>query len=128
MKGSRPHRPGTFGWPCCYSNMQPAPPPSDSKTPPALNVARDDARARAPNPQRHFHSPELLAADPTLSDAEKHALLSEWDLELDNRLRAEEEGMSAADPISGRLEAQLADEAARVKTCLSDVTARLGGV
>jgi hypothetical protein len=95
-------------------------------TAPARKVAEDDATDRAPDPKRHFQSPEMLLADESLTDAEKHALLSEWDLELDNRLRAEEEGMSASDPMRGRQEAKLADEAGRVKSCLTDLAGRLG--
>lgn len=105
--------------------MQPLNPSTEPKTVPAIKVSDDEVRARAPNPRRHFHSPEMLATDATLSDTEKHALLSEWDLEIDNRLKAEEEGMSASDPIHNCKEAKLADEAARVKTCLGEVAARM---
>ncbi len=89
------------------------------------NIAKDEAANRAPNPKRHFQSPEMLVADTSLSDAEKHALLCEWDLELDNRLRAEEEGMSASDPIRQDREAKLADEAGRVKTLLMEFAAKV---
>jgi hypothetical protein len=95
-------------------------------TAPAQRVADDEATERAPDPKRHFQSPEMLLAEESLSDAEKYALLSEWDLELDNCLRAEEEGMSASDPMRGRHEAKLADEAGRVKSCLTDLAGRLG--
>lgn len=76
----------------------------------------------APNPRKEFDSPEQLLAEVTLSDAEKQALLAEWDSELDGRLNAEAEGMSASDPISHKNEAQLADEAAHVKTALTEIT------
>jgi hypothetical protein len=92
---------------------------------PAQSGAIDEGNATAPNPRRHFHSPELLMADPATSDTEKQALLCEWDLEIDNRLKAEEEGMSASDPMRSSREAQLADEAARVKNCLTEINARL---
>lgn len=78
---------------------------------------------QAPNAKRHFGSPELLVRDETLSNSEKIALLQDWDLELSNRLKAEEEGMSASDPMRGSHEARLADEAARVKTLLSELSA-----
>lgn len=93
---------------------------------PALKVADDHANDRAPHPRRHFSSPELLIADPSLEDAEKLSLLQEWDLDLDNRLKAEAEGMSASDPISERKEARLAEESARVKQCITDLCGRLG--
>lgn len=91
----------------------------------SARIAKDLAAERAPNPKRHFQSPEMLMADASLSDAEKHALLSEWELDIENRLRAEEEGMSAADPMRQDREAKLADEAARVKTLMSEIAARL---
>lgn len=95
-------------------------------TPQASKVARDEVRDNSPNAKRHFQSPELLMADPSLNDTEKLALLRDWDLELSNRLKAEEEGMSASDPIGERQEARFADEAARVKTALSELAGRLG--
>jgi hypothetical protein len=103
--------------------------PSDKFAPasvPARKVARDEVRARAPNAKRHFQSPEMLVADAGLSDADKLALLKDWDLELSNRLKAEEEGMSASDPIGEGREARLADEAARVKTLLLELSGRVG--
>lgn len=92
----------------------------------AGKVARDEVRDRSPNAKRRFKSPELLMADSSLSDTEKLALLQDWDLELSNRLKAEEEGMSASDPIGEQQEARLADEAARVKTLLTDLAGRTG--
>lgn len=106
----------------------PAPAPADSPEPtvPAAKVADDDANDRAPHPRRHFTSPDLLVADASLTDAEKLALLQEWDLDLDNRLKAEAEGMSASDPISERKEAKLAEESARVKRTITELAGRIG--
>ena len=85
---------------------------------PAIEVMNDDV----PNPRKHFDTPEQLLADPDLTDDEKQALLTEWDSEMDGRLSAESEGMSASDPISHATEAQLADEATHVKSALIDIT------
>jgi hypothetical protein len=74
-----------------------------------------------PDPRRHFDTPEHLLDADGLTDTEKRGLLTEWDAELDQRLNAEAEGMSAADPISARREGKLADEASRVKTALSEI-------
>ena len=87
---------------------------------PAMLVM-DDA---TPNPRRHFDTPADLLADPGLADSEKQALLTDWDLELDGRLNAESEGMSASDPISAKREARLADESRKVKTALSQVAGK----
>jgi DNA-directed RNA polymerase specialized sigma24 family protein/CheY-like chemotaxis protein len=84
---------------------------------PAMLVMED----ATPNPRKHFDTPEQLVADPSLANTEKAALLTEWDSELDGRLDAESEGMSASDPISARREARLADEAKKVKTALIEV-------
>lgn len=75
----------------------------------------------AANPQRQFASPEQLLSSDNLTDGEKLELLKDWDLELDNRLRAEEEGMSASDPMRSRHEAQLADESGRVKDAIKQL-------
>ena len=71
--------------------------------------------------QRRYASPEQLLADDKLDDVEKLELLKDWDLELDNRLKAEEEGMSAADPMRSGQEAKLADESARVKDAIQQL-------
>ena len=80
----------------------------------------------AANPKRHYQSPEMLMADESLSDERKHDLLSEWKLDLDNRLMAEDEGMGASDPMDRRDEAHLAAEHARVNTLLADLAKSLG--
>ena len=85
----------------------------DSATGPALAVD-------APDPRKHFTSPEALLANPDLTNQEKQALLSEWESEIDGRLNAEAEGMGFSDPLTARKEGRLADEAGRVKTALSD--------
>jgi CheY-like chemotaxis protein len=89
---------------------------------PAMLLMEDNA----PNPRKHFETPEALLADPGLADAEKAALLTDWDADLDGRLNAESEGMSAANPISAKREARLADEAGHVKTALSEVLGKTG--
>ena len=89
---------------------------------PAVLVMEDDA----PNPRKHFVSPEALLADPELSDIDKQALLTEWDSEIDGRLNAESEGMGVSDPLTARKEGRLADEAGRVKTALAQSSERTG--
>lgn len=85
-------------------------------TPAAVETAAD-----VPDPRRSFDSPEALLADPELGDDQKQSLLTEWDAELDARLNAESEGMSASDPMTARAEARLADEATHVRTALTDI-------
>jgi CheY-like chemotaxis protein len=96
----------------------------------ALLVHREQASAAAtpaalvmdgaaPNPRKHFDTPEALLADPELTDQDKQVLLSEWDSEIDGRLNAESEGMGVSDPLSAGKEARLADEAGHVKTALT---------
>jgi DNA-directed RNA polymerase specialized sigma24 family protein/CheY-like chemotaxis protein len=83
----------------------------------AVLVMEDDA----PNPRKHFDTPEALLADPDLTSEEKQSLLTEWDSEIDGRLNAESEGMSASDPMSHKREGKLADEAGHVKTALTHI-------
>lgn len=87
---------------------------------PAILVMEDDT----PDPRKHFDTPADLLADPGLADAEKQALLTDWDADLDGRLNAESEGMSASDPISANREARLADEAGKVKDALIEVAGK----
>ncbi len=89
---------------------------------PAMLVMDDDA----PNPRKHFDTPEALLADPGLADTQKKALLTDWDADLDGRLNAESEGMSVSDPISAKREARLADEAGKVKTALTEAVEKAG--
>jgi len=80
----------------------------------------------APDPRERFGSPEMLIAYDGMDDPAKMALLEQWHLDLDNRLKAEEEGMSASDPMRQTQESRLADEAARVKDCLMALLERSG--
>jgi hypothetical protein len=79
----------------------------------------------APNPRRHFDTPDALLNDPALTAIEKQALLADWDSDMDGRLNAEAEGMGISDPLSARKEGQLADEAARVKTALGEASRKV---
>jgi DNA-directed RNA polymerase specialized sigma24 family protein/CheY-like chemotaxis protein len=85
-------------------------------------AAAIETAAAVPNPRSSFDSPEALLADAELGDDQKHALLTDWDAELDARLNAESEGMGASDPMTARTEARLADEATHVKSALTDVS------
>jgi hypothetical protein len=100
--------------------------PKPDRTLPASRVVEDEQNERAPRPARHYKSPDMLVADESLSDSEKIALLQDWDVEADNRLKAEGEGMSASDPMLARREARLAEESARVKTLLTELTCKVG--
>jgi DNA-directed RNA polymerase specialized sigma24 family protein len=88
---------------------------------PAVRVMEDEA----PNPRRHFDTPDALLNDPALTAIEKQALLADWDSDMDGRLNAEAEGMGISDPLSARKEGQLADEAARVKTALGEASRKV---
>lgn len=86
-------------------------------------LAMDDA---TPNARKHFDTPQALLSDPNLADSDKEALLTDWDSEMDGRLNAESEGMSAADPMSAKREAKLADEARLVKSALTEIMGKTG--
>ncbi len=70
--------------------------------------------APVPNPRSDYDRPKELLDDPSLSAERKAELLALWQADLDDRLKAEEEGMSASDPIQPHTEARLADEARKV--------------
>lgn len=87
---------------------------------PAILAMKDDT----PNPRKHFDTPQALLADPDLADTDKEALLTDWDSEMDGRLNAESEGMSACDPMTAKHEAKLADDAGQVKTALNEIVVK----
>lgn len=70
--------------------------------------------APVPDPRRDYDRPREILDDPSLSEERKAELLALWQADLDDRLKAEEEGMSASDPIHPQAEARLADEARKV--------------
>jgi hypothetical protein len=82
-----------------------------------------DPNAKAPNPRRDYDSPEDLLEDIALPLDEREELLRQWKQDLDQRLEAESEGMSASDPISANKESKLAGEVRRVTTALEKVSA-----
>ncbi|MFC0588591.1 hypothetical protein ACFFF7_04130 [Novosphingobium aquiterrae] len=90
-------------------------------TTPAESVQSDAQSDRAPDPRRHYASPEDLREDVELAIAERHTLLKQWKDEVDAQLAAESEGMSASDPIRAEAEARLASEARRVSDALSAI-------
>jgi hypothetical protein len=77
-----------------------------------------------PDPRRLYDKPIDVIHDETLADAAKRETLTLWAAELDDQLKAEEEGMSAADPMHARKEGALADEAAQVGAALSKLDSR----
>ncbi len=92
-------------------------------TNPFDDTQADATSETAPNPRQDYKSPELLMAATELSDAEKRALLEQWRDDLNDRLNAEAEGMSASDPIKHHREAKLADEHSRVNAALIELSA-----
>ncbi|MGH6787163.1 MAG: hypothetical protein ACREBO_10060 [Novosphingobium sp.] len=70
--------------------------------------------APVPNPRSDYDRPKEILADPSLSDERKAELLALWQADLDDRLKAEEEGMSVSDPMHSHTEARLADEVRKV--------------
>lgn len=94
---------------------------SPFETGPAEGVHADAAADRAPDPRRHYASPEDLRDDVDLSLQARRELLTQWKDEVDAHLAAESEGMSASDPIRAEAEARLAGEARRVGKALTAV-------
>ncbi|MCJ8156615.1 hypothetical protein [Sphingomonas sp. LaA6.9] len=88
---------------------------------PAKEVTKDAEAERAPHPRKHYDSPEQLCEDINLDLVTREDLLKEWKQDLDRRLEAESEGMSASDPISQEREARLAGELRRVSNALEKV-------
>ena len=90
-------------------------------TNPAEAVSSDADAEKAPDPRRHYASPEDLREDIDLDIAQREDLLREWKSDLDQRLSAEAEGMSASDPISAEKESRLANEHRRVSKALEEI-------
>jgi hypothetical protein len=96
---------------------------SDSTETPSLAVDEDAQAAKAPDPRRHYDSPEDLREDIDLPLDRREELLRQWQKDLDQQLTAESEGMSASDPISQEKEARLASEQRRVSKALEAIVA-----
>lgn len=94
-----------------------------AETAPADAVNIDAAKEKAPDPRRHYSSPEDLREDIDLDVATREELLRQWKKDLDQRLEAEAEGMSASDPISQEQESRLANEHRRVSKALEELVA-----
>jgi hypothetical protein len=90
---------------------------------PADAIKEDDELSRAPNPRRHYPSPEDLLEDIELDLSQRQSLLEQWRDEVEAELAAESEGMSASDPIRAETEARLAAEARRVNDALVSANA-----
>ncbi|MBU6269090.1 MAG: hypothetical protein KGN34_16200 [Sphingomonadales bacterium] len=90
---------------------------------PSQAIEGDAEAEKAPNPRRHYKSPEDLVDDVHLDLATREDLLREWSHEVDRLLESESEGMSASDPISADRESKLANEARRVNAALATVSA-----
>lgn len=76
---------------------------------------------QVPDPRVSYDTPSDVVADDALSVEEKKSILTHWANEVDDRLKAEEEGMSASDPMRARHEADLAKEAERVTRALLEL-------
>ena len=98
--------------------------PSGTKQP-SEKVQQDADNEKAPDPRRHYDSPEDLREDVELDLATRESLLREWKQDIDRRLESESEGMSASDPISASREAKLAAEQRRVSKALEQVSGDL---
>jgi hypothetical protein len=96
---------------------------SDSTETPSLAVDEDAQAVKAPDPRRHYDSPEDLREDIDLPLDRREELLRQWQKDLDQQLTAESEGMSASDPISQEKEARLASEQRRVSKALEAIVA-----
>lgn len=90
---------------------------------PSQAIAGDAEAEKAPNPRRHYKSPEDLVDDVNLDLATRQELLREWAHDVDRLLESESEGMSASDPISAERESKLANEARRVNEALATISA-----
>jgi hypothetical protein len=95
-----------------------------AETAPADAVSNDAAAEKAPDPRRHYASPEDLREDIDLDLETREELLRQWKKDLDQRLEAEAEGMSASDPISHEQESRLANEHRRASKALEEVVAQ----
>lgn len=93
---------------------------------PADHIVTDDLENRAPDPRRHYASPEDLREDVDIDLASREQLLCQWKDEVDSELAASAEGMGSVEPHAGDNDGRLAAEARRVGAVLAEVRADLG--
>ena len=96
--------------------------PESGRKLPSDAIEGDAENAKAPDPRRHYKSPEDLVEDVHLELSHREDLLREWKHDVDRLLESEFEGMSASDPISADRESKLANEARRVNEALAKLT------
>ena len=92
---------------------------------PSEAVQQDSVEDKAPNPRKHYDSPEALAEDVDLDLATREALLLEWKYDLTQQLEAESEGMGAPASSGASQNARLAAESRRVSQAHDAVLAEL---
>lgn len=95
---------------------------------PAEHVAMDARADQAPDPRRHYPSPEDLREDIALDLASRRDLLSQWKDEVDREIEAGAEGMAFADDKASTAEAGLAGEARRVSKALAAIDREIAAV
>jgi hypothetical protein len=98
---------------------------SETPATPSHAINDDALAAKAPDPRKHYDSPEDLREDIDLPLDRREELLRQWQKDLDQQLTAESEGMSASDPISQEKEARLASEQRRVSKALEEIVAEM---
>lgn len=86
---------------------------------PAAAIEADNSADRLPDPRTYYSGPEELLEDVQLDPATRERLLVQWLDELNARLEAESEGMSASDPIPAEEESRMAAELRRVNKALA---------
>lgn len=92
---------------------------------PSEAVQHDNEEEKAPNPRKHYDSPEALAEDIELDLATREALLLEWKYDLEQRLEAESEGMGASGQAGAAEHARLSSEVRRVSQAHEAVASEL---
>jgi hypothetical protein len=92
---------------------------------PSEAVQQDSVEDKAPDPRKHYDSPEGLAEDVELDLATREALLLEWKYDLTQQLEAESEGMSAPEASGAAQNARLAAESRRVSQAHEAVSSEL---
>jgi hypothetical protein len=80
------------------------------------------------NPAVYYRHPAEIVTDPRLNSQERIRLLDEWNMDISNKLSADEEGMIPAHAIDSADDAVIMEDIAAAKSKIDDSNASRDGI
>jgi hypothetical protein len=95
-----------------------------------MNIAHmtDDFDIVMENPAIYYSHPAEIVADPRLTDPERIRLLDEWNMDISNKLSADEEGMIPSHASNSADDAVIMEEIATARAKVEEIKPKPEGV